>query len=97
MRYVYNLIMNAEINPLRHLPSAQRYQVMALLSVMWTTIFCVGIGSWAYYGELMILHIAALTGVFMTAMTFQQASSSTHRDKYREVDGTAKYDDLWGA
>jgi len=80
MKQIYDLIMNAEKNPLRHLPLAQRYQAMALLSAMWTTAFCVGIGSWAYYGELMILHIAALTGVFITALTFRQASVSTHRN-----------------
>jgi len=80
MKQIYDLIMNAEKNPLRHLPLAQRYQAMALPSIMWTTAFCVGIGSWAYYGELMILHIAALTGVFITALTFRQASVSTHRN-----------------
>tara|TARA_A100001037_G_scaffold304121_1_gene339934 strand:+ start:166 stop:459 length:294 start_codon:yes stop_codon:yes gene_type:complete len=96
MRQIYDLIMNEEKNPLRRLPPAQRYQVMALLSVMWTTAFCVGIGSWTYYGEIMVLHIAVLTGISVTALTFRQVAITTHRDKYRNSDGTAKYDDLWG-
>ena len=96
MRQIYNLIMNDDKNPLWRLPPAQRYQAMALLSVMWTTAFCVGIGSWAYYGEIMVFHIAVLTGASMTALTFRQAAASTHRDKHRNSDGTARYDDLWG-
>ena len=35
----YNVVMNENLNPLRDLPSAQRFQTMLGLSVMWTTLF----------------------------------------------------------
>lgn len=98
MRKIYALVMDGEKNPLKKLPYAQRFQVMALLSVMWTTAFCVGISSWAYYGELMLFHVAVLIAIGVTSMSFKQAASVTvsHREKYRDTDGTVRYDDLWG-
>ena len=69
----YKIIMDSERNPLRRLPKAQRFQIMVMLSMMWTLIFSVGIGTWAWFGELVVFHLAVLLGVFITGWTFGNA------------------------
>jgi len=94
---LYRAVMDSEVNPLRNLPPAQRFQVMVFLSVMWTTIFCAGASAWLWYGELIILHLLFAFGFLMTGLTFQRASSAAgYRDCPAE-DGSARYDDVWGA
>ena len=96
MLALYKSVMNSEENPLRDLPAAQRFQIMTYLSVMWTTIFCLGTGTWFLYGTLILGHLAVVLGVVMTAWTFHNAKETgTYRDFPRE-DGSARYDDVWG-
>jgi hypothetical protein len=92
----YSVVMDENQNPLKRLPKAQRFQIMLFLSVMWTTVFCVAIGSFAFWGELIVGHVALALGVFITGLTFKAATKQTHRDLYRDGDGTARYDDVWG-
>lgn len=97
-----SVVMNSDLNPLRDLPPARRFQVMTLLSLMWTTIFCLSAGAWFYYGELMIFHMLLAAGTLVTGATFETsrarpaAQKSTYRS-YPAKDGTARYDDVWGA
>lgn len=94
---IYRAIMDADINPLRNLRPAQRFQAMLFLSVMWTTIFSATAGAWAIYGELMVGHVLIAFGFMVTGVTFHRASQvATYRDCPAE-DGTARYDDVWGA
>lgn len=97
MRQFYDLVMDPQRNPLRHVPPAQRFQAMLLLSVMWTTIFTAAIGIWTVYGELLAAHLLVLTGIAITAHAFRggAARQATYRDFPRE-DGSARYDDVWG-
>jgi len=89
--------MDSRFNPLRHLPPAQRFQIMVGLSIMWTTIFCAGLSVWMWFGQLLALHILVALGFFVTAFTFYRVNRTvTYRDVPRE-DGTARYDDVWGA
>lgn len=93
----YRALMNENENPLQALPPAQRFQLMLWLSVMWTTIFCVMAGAWLWYGELMVAHILFALGFAVTGFTFV---GSRKRGTYRDnpaADGTARYDDVWGA
>ena len=97
MLTLYRAIMDSNINPLRRLPPAQRFQAMVMLSVMWTTIFCSGAGAWIWYGELIVLHVLVAFGFLVTGLTFHRArQTETYRD-HRAADGTARYDDVWGA
>ncbi|MCH2631561.1 MAG: hypothetical protein MKZ89_14025 [Nisaea sp.] len=73
----YKFIMRSEINPLRNLPPAQRFQVMIFLSVMWTTIFTASMTLWVWYGELMTAHILLALGTLITGSTFRLASQVT--------------------
>jgi hypothetical protein len=97
MRDSYDVVMDDNKNPLQRLPKAQRFQIMVFLSVMWSTVFCLAIGSYAYWGELLLGHVALATGVLLTGLTFRQVNKRTHRDLYRGKDGTANYDDIWGS
>ena len=74
MLSVYRAIMDPSINPLRHLPPAQRFQMMLALSVMWTTIFCASFGAWFGYGVLIVLHLAAAFGFLATGLIFRRAA-----------------------
>ena len=97
MRPLYRAVMDSDVNPLRSLPRAQRFQIMVTLSIMWTTIFCAGAGAWFWYGELIVAHMLIALGILVTGVTFHRASSvSTYRD-HPLGDGTARYDDVWGA
>ena len=77
-----NYLMNINMNPLRKLPHAQRFQIMAVLGSMWTLIFCIGTGSWLWFGELAIGHLLFAIGFFITGLTFHTAgqTSKTYRD-----------------
>lgn len=72
-QFAYASIMNEEKNPLRRLPKAVRFQLMVVLSVMWTTIFSLAIGSWLWWGELVIGHVAVALGILITGITFREA------------------------
>ena len=97
MKASYQILMDDSKNPLQGLPKPQRFQLMVMLSCMWSTIFCVAIGSWLWWGELVLGHVAVAIGIVFTSMTFGAARKKTHRDLYRASDGTSRYDDIWGA
>jgi hypothetical protein len=101
MYQIYRNIMDSNRNPLGALPPAQRLQAMIVLSVMWSTIFCLSSASWFWYGELVVGHMLVILGVAITAMTFRVASERKQRSVagYRDhprADGTSRYDDVWG-
>ena len=73
---LYAVVMNDDQNPLNALPKPQRFQAMVFLSLMWSTVFCVAIGSWAYWGELVIGHLAVALGVILTGLTFRSVNKN---------------------
>ena len=97
MKSWYRAIMDPDRNALAKLPPAQRFQVMTIMSVMWTTIFCARLSAWAIYGQLVIGHMLVLLGALITGLVFREARRNrlTYRD-YPRRDGTARYDDVWG-
>ena len=76
MKLLYTAVMDSSVNPLKHLPPAQRFQAMLLLSIMWTTIFCTAAGAWLWYGELLLAHILVLLGIFVTWLVFRRARNA---------------------
>ena len=69
---IYRSIMDSNVNPLRNLPAAQRFQTMLFLSIMWTNIFCVGAGAWIWFGELVVFHVLFVGGIVVTDLVFRQ-------------------------
>ena len=80
MRDTYAVIMDESKNPLQGLPKAQRFQIMTFLSVMWSSLFCLAIGSYAYWGELVVGHVAVAAGVILTGLTFRQVNKQRQRN-----------------
>ena len=72
----YAVVMNENLNPLSALPKVLRFQLMVILSVMWSTVFWLALGSWLWWGEVVIGHLAVAIGVLITAMTFERARNS---------------------
>jgi hypothetical protein len=80
MRDTYAVIMDESKNPLQGLPKAQRFQIMTFLSVMWSSLFCLAIGSYAFWGELVVGHVAVAAGVVLTGLTFRQVNKQSQRN-----------------
>jgi len=80
MRDTYSVIMDERKNPLQGLPKAQRFQIMTFLSVMWSSLFCLAIGSYAFWGELVVGHVAVAAGVVLTGLTFRQVNKQNQRN-----------------
>lgn len=96
---LYRSVMDSDRNPLNVLPRAQQFQIMVVLSLMWTAIFCAAAGAWLWYEELVVGHMLFAVGVLITGMTFRgapRARNAIYRD-HPKNDGTARYDDVWGA
>lgn len=89
-------IMDPEVNPLKDLAPAQRYQIMVYLSMMWTVIFCASTGAWFWIGELVLAHVFVALGALVTGATFYSARRKRIYRDYPVKDGTARYDDVWG-
>ena len=60
----YNLIMSSEINGLAELPNMVKFQLMTLLSFMWSIVFTLMVGSYLVLGPTMLLHVLFLIGIF---------------------------------
>jgi Flp pilus assembly protein TadB len=91
-------LLDGDRNPLRALPPAQRFQTMAYLALMWTSIFCAGTGAWLWYGELLTAHILVALGFLITTYVFsrtQKRTAPAHCDP-RSADGASRRDGIWG-
>ena len=97
VKSMWSSVMDPEQNPLSHLPKMVRFQIMTYLAVMWCMIFSVATGLYSTLGPSLIIHVLFLIGVFFTIKTFRDNPPITHRDKFKDVDGCVKYDDMWGA
>jgi len=72
LKTAWNAVMNADQNPLLGLPKITRFQVMAVLALMWTVIFCVSAGLYAWIPEFMFAHVVLLLlGIFGTGFIFR--------------------------
>ena len=76
LKETYALLMSPNKNPLRHLPKIVRFQFMTTLAFMWSLIFTLWIGSIAYFGPSVIIHLLILIGVFFTADVFRKAKKN---------------------
>lgn len=103
VKSTYQIVMDPNINPLRNLPPAQRFQITVYLGLMWTTLFCAAAGAWVWFGELVVVHVLMAAGTLITGWVFKSAgeantvfrNTATYRD-HPNRDGTPRYDDVWG-
>lgn len=67
----WDAVMNAERNPLSRLPKTVRFQLMAVLALMWTSIFCAMAGTFMWLPQFFIAHLVLLLiGFFGTRYIF---------------------------
>ena len=71
----YNLIMSSEINGLSELPNIVKFQLMILLSFMWSIVFTLMVGSYLVLGPTVLLHVLFLAGVFFTSTVYKNSKS----------------------
>tara|TARA_Y100001938_G_C8047254_1_gene409646 strand:+ start:899 stop:1273 length:375 start_codon:yes stop_codon:yes gene_type:complete len=70
----WNGVMNADINPLRHIPDTNtRHMVLQVLAWMWCIVFSMYMGSIFVMGVTMIAHILFLAAIVITVATFETA------------------------
>lgn len=71
LRSYWDAVMNSERNPLSHLPKIMRFQIMAVLALMWTVIFCTMAGIFMWLPQFFVGHIVLLLiGFFGTRFIF---------------------------
>ena len=70
----WNGVMNANINPLRHIPDTNtRHMVLQVLAWMWCIVFSMYMGSIFVMGVTMIAHVFFLAAIVITVATFETA------------------------
>lgn len=97
VKYLYNLVMDPEHNPLQALPKMVRFQYMVILAYMWSVVFSIYLGTIAVLGPSIAAHTILLIGVFFTADIFRRARdrSLSYDELFKDpADGTATYDDV---
>jgi hypothetical protein len=68
----WDVVMNPERNPLANLPKIVRFQLMSVLALMWTAIFCSSAGMFVWFPEFVAVHIVLLLiGIFGTSFIFR--------------------------
>ena len=70
--------MKKNKNPLSTLDKPLRLTLMVVLSGMWTIIFCLGMSSGFWWGDIPFGHGGIAVGVLITGLTFMQARSLGH-------------------
>ena len=86
----YNVIMNANVNPLRNIPDmSTRFTVLCVLSVIWSIAFATFFGSILVFGITALAHIAILVAIGITVVTFETATRNPsffiRRDGYHTM------------
>ena len=70
----WNGVMNADKNPLRHIPDTNtRHMVLQVLAWMWCIVFSMWVGSFWLMGVSMIAHALLLGAIVVTVATFETA------------------------
>tara|TARA_B100000989_G_scaffold278098_1_gene239551 strand:- start:1357 stop:1731 length:375 start_codon:yes stop_codon:yes gene_type:complete len=73
----WNGVMNADINPLRHIPDTNtRHMVLQVLAWMWCIIFSMYMGSIFVMGVTMVAHVLFLAAIVITVATFETAKNN---------------------
>lgn len=92
---IYSSIMNPDFNGFRKLPRVVRFQLMSVLSFMWSTVFTIWIGTSWVFGPSMAAHIVLLIGVFFTADIFEKVRRMTEEDPVEDIREPAS-EAVWG-
>ena len=71
---MWNSVMNADHNPLKHIPSLQtRHMILQILAWTWASSFALAYGSLWIWGFSMIAHLCIIAAIVITVATFETA------------------------
>ena len=71
---MWNAVMNADYNPLRHIPSLQtRHMILQILAWTWASSFALAYGSMWIWGFSVVAHVCILAAIAITVATFETA------------------------
>jgi protein-S-isoprenylcysteine O-methyltransferase Ste14 len=74
---IWMSVMDPEKNALMKLPKIVRFQLMMVLSFLWSAIFCVMAGVIVWFPSYVILHVLlVIIGIFGTSWLFKTAKQS---------------------
>ena len=94
---IWNGIMDAKHNPLRHIPDLQvRHMVMQVLAFLWSFVFGLIITNSLFaFGISSIVHAVFIAAVVITAATFNRAKQTPYSfvNGYHSVNRTRNY--IW--
>ena len=80
MKWIYdnwNAVMNADINPLRHIPDTNtRHMVLQVLAWMWCVVFGFYVGSVTAFGISAVAHAVILAAIMITVAVFETAKTN---------------------
>ena len=80
----WNGVMDADINPLKHIPDINtRHMVLQVLAWMWCIVFSMYVGSIFVMGITMIAHVIFLAAIVITVATFETAKNNSNSFKLR--------------
>ena len=80
----WNGIMNADVNPLKHIPDINtRHMVLQVLAWMWCIVFSMYVGSIFVMGVTMIAHVIFLAAIVITVATIETAKNNSNSFKLR--------------
>ena len=68
---IAKLLLHPSHNPLRHAPKEYAYMATSILACFWCLSFGLYMGELVTIGKSMLGHIAIITMVFATLITFQ--------------------------
>jgi hypothetical protein len=75
-RDMWNSVMTIEHSPLRNLDPMVAHMIFQCLFFIWSGLFAVMVGSYVVFGISAIAHMALITGITLTAVTFRQAEKN---------------------
>ncbi len=73
----WNAVMDPDRNGLLKLPKTVRFQMMVVLALMWSIIFCVSAGLLVWLPGYVLAHVLLISiGIFGTSWVFKGARAS---------------------
>lgn len=75
---LWKSIMDPNTNAFMGLPKAVRFQLMVVLALLWSTIFCVSAGLIVWLPGYILVHVVLIAiGIFGTRWAFNSAQATT--------------------
>jgi hypothetical protein len=85
VRTAWDAVMNESRNPLRSYPIVTAHMLMQMLAWMWSAIFSVAIGSFAFFGWSVLGHSLIVAGFVITLLVFRSAEARDASDDQQRV------------